>query len=186
MESLKSEIRGFSGLDARKKVIVIVTLAAILALIIALCISIGIRANIQREYTAARNQAGAALYDNLFILMQTFDSTAVPNIDVRNAILPQMRNYYIASITLNNLLGQTYGARYAVLNEADHRKPDQRLHRLRGGLPEQYLHRPRPGRHAAVHGSHQGTAEHPLQPGRAEGGTVISDFAYLPHPRGIL
>ena len=69
MESLKSEIRGFSGLDARKKVIVIVALAAILALIIALCISIGIRANIQREYTAARNKTGAALYDNLFILM---------------------------------------------------------------------------------------------------------------------
>ena len=43
----------------------------------------------------------------------------MPNIDVRNAILPQMRNYYVASITLNNLLGQTYGARYAVLEEAD-------------------------------------------------------------------
>lgn len=119
MESLKSEIRGFSALDARKKTIVIVALAAIVALIIALCISIGIRANIQREYTAARDKTGAALYDNLFILMQTFDSTAVPNIDVRNAILPQMRSYYIASITLNNLLGQLYGARYAVLNEAD-------------------------------------------------------------------
>lgn len=119
MESIKSGIRGFSGLDARKKAIVITALALILALVVALCISIGIRANIQREYTAARNQAGAALYDNLFILMQTFDSTAVPNIDVRNAILPQMRSYYVASITLNSLLGQTYGPRYAVLNEED-------------------------------------------------------------------
>jgi len=51
--------------------------------------------------------------------MQTFDSTAVPNIDVRNAILPQMRDYYVASVTLNNLLAQTYGPRYAVLTEAD-------------------------------------------------------------------
>ena len=119
MESMKSGIQDFSRLDARKKAIVITALALIAALVIALCISIGMRANIQREYTAARNQAGAALYDNLFILMQTFDSTAVPNIDVRNAILPQMRNYYIAAITLNNLLGQTYGARYAVLNEGD-------------------------------------------------------------------
>ena len=119
MESIKSGIRGFSGLDTRKKAIVIAALALIAALVVALCISIGMRANIQREYTAARDQAGAALYDNLFILMQTFDSTAVPNIDVRNAILPQMRNYYVASITLNSLLGQTYGARYAVLNEAD-------------------------------------------------------------------
>ena len=119
MESMKSGIRLFSRLDGRKKAIVIAALALIVALVIALCISISMRANIQREYTAARNQAGAALYDNLFILMQTFDSTAVPNIDVRNAILPQMRNYYIASITLNNLLRQTYGARYAVLNDAD-------------------------------------------------------------------
>ena len=30
-----------------------------------------------------------------------------------------MRSYYIASITLNNLLAQTYGSRYAVLNEED-------------------------------------------------------------------
>jgi len=119
MEILKSEIRGFSRWSVRKKAIVIAAAALIVALAVALCISIGIRANIQREYTAARDQAGSALYDNLFILMQTFDSTAVPNIDVRNAILPQMRNYYIASITLNNLLQQTYGARYAVLNEAD-------------------------------------------------------------------
>ena len=119
MERLKSGIRDFSGMDARKKAIVIVTLILIVALVVALCISIGMRSNMQRKYTAARDQAGSALYDNLFILMQTFDSTAVPNIDVRNAILPQMRNYYIASSTLNNLLGNTYGSRYAVLNDAD-------------------------------------------------------------------
>ena len=119
MDNLKSVKRGFSGLDARRKAIFVAALVLVAVLLAALCISIGMRANIQREYTAARNQAGAALYDNLFILMQTFDSTAVPNIDVRNAILPQMRNYYIASITLNNLLRQTYGPRYAVLNEAD-------------------------------------------------------------------
>lgn len=119
MESLKSGIRGFSGLDTRRKALVIAALALIVALAAALCISIGIRSNIQREYTAARDKAGLALYDNLFILMQTFDSTAVPNIDVRNAILPQMRNYYIASVTLNSLLSQTYGPRYAVLDEAD-------------------------------------------------------------------
>ena len=119
MDNLKSVKRGFSGLDARSRTIAVVAVALIVVLLAALCISIGMRANMQREYTAARNQAGAALYDNLFILMQTFDSTAVPNIDVRNAILPQMRSYYIASITLNSLLGQTYGARYAVLNEED-------------------------------------------------------------------
>lgn len=119
MESLKSGMRGFSGMDARNKVFVAVALALIVALTAALCISIGMRANIQREYTAARDKAGLALYDNLFILMQTFDSTAVPNIDVQGAILPQMRSYYVASVTLNSLLAQTYGSRYAVLNDED-------------------------------------------------------------------
>ena len=119
MENFKEEIRGFSGWGIVQKATVIACLALVLVLIVTLCISIGIRSNIQREYTAARNQAGQALYDNLFILMQSFDSTAVPNIDVRNAILPQMRDYYIASVTLNNLLTQTYGPQYAVLSEAD-------------------------------------------------------------------
>ena len=119
MEKSNFDIRDFSKGSTRTKALAIAGLALIVILIIALCISIGMRANIQREYTAAREQAGKALYDNLFILMQTFDSTAVPNIDVRNAILPQMRDYYIASVTLNNLLAQTYGSRYAVLSDAD-------------------------------------------------------------------
>ena len=119
MERVREDLRAFSTLSARRKAILIAALAVIVALIAALCISIGMRSNIQRQYTAARNRAGEALYSNLYILMQTFDMTAVPNADVRGAILPQMRDYYVASITLNNLLSQTYGPRYAVLSESD-------------------------------------------------------------------
>lgn len=119
MESVRSGFRAFSALSARKKAIVITALALIVALIAALCISINMRSNMQRNYVAARNKAGEALYSNLYILMQTFDMTAVPNTDVKNAILPQMRDYYVASVTLNNLLAQTYGSRYVVLNESD-------------------------------------------------------------------
>ena len=119
MDKMKSGFQGFSSLSTRNKTVLVVALAVIVALLIALCISIGMRTNIQREYTAARDQTGQLLYDNLFILMQTFDSTAVPNIDVRNNILPQMRDYYIASVTLNNLIGQVYGSRYMVLSESD-------------------------------------------------------------------
>lgn len=119
MENVKSSLRDFSGLSARNKAIVIAMLALIVALIVALCISINMRANMQRDYTAARNQAGEALYSNLYILMQTFDMTGVPNTDVQNAILPQMRDYFIASVTLNNLITQIYGPRYTVLTEED-------------------------------------------------------------------
>lgn len=119
METLKAGIRAYASLSVRRKAIVLAGLALLVVLIVALCISINMRSSMQRKYTAARNRAGEALYSNLYILMQTFDMTAVPNADVPNAILPQMRDYYVASVTLNNLLAQTYGPKYAVLTEAD-------------------------------------------------------------------
>lgn len=119
MENVKSGLRGFSALSARKKAILVGGAALILVLIIALCISIGMRSNIQKEYTKARNAAGEALYSNLYILMQTFDMTSVPNTDVQNVILPQMRDYFISSVTLNGLITQTYGPRYTVLTDTD-------------------------------------------------------------------
>lgn len=119
MENVRAGFRAFSALSVRRRAVVCTCAALIAVLIAALCISININANIQREYIQARNRAGEALYSNLYILMQTFDMTAVPNTDVQNAILPQMRDYFMASVTLNNLLGQTYGPKYAVLTEAD-------------------------------------------------------------------
>ena len=119
MDNVRAGIRAFSALSKRKKAIVCAYVVLLVALIVALCISISMRANIQREYTQARNRAGDALYSNLYILRQTFDMTAVPNTDVENAILPQMRDYFIASVTLNNLLRQTYGQKYAVLTDTD-------------------------------------------------------------------
>ena len=119
MENVRAGIRAFSAMSARRKAVVCTCAVLLVVLLAALCISINMRANIQRQYVDARNKAGEALYSNLYILMQTFDMTSVPNTDVKNAILPQMRDYYIASVTLNNLLGQTYGSRYAVLTEAD-------------------------------------------------------------------
>ena len=104
MENVRAGVRAFSALSIRRKAVVVACVALIVALIVALCISINMRANIQREYTQARNRTGEALYSNLYILRQTFDMTAVPNTDVENAILPQMRDYFMASVTLNNLL----------------------------------------------------------------------------------
>lgn len=119
MGILRACLRAFIAMSPRKKAFVCVCVAVLIALIIALCISINMRSNMQRAYIDARNKAGEALYSNLYILMQTFDMTAVPNTDVQNVILPQMREYFVASVTLNNLLTQTYGQRYAVLTDAD-------------------------------------------------------------------
>ena len=119
MQRAKAGLRAFSALSARVKAVLAAALVLLIVLAAALCISSSMRANIQREYAAARNQTGEALYSNLYILMQTFDMTAVPNTDVQNIILPQMKEYYIASVTLNNLLGQAYGPRYTVLTDSD-------------------------------------------------------------------
>lgn len=119
MEKSKTGLRAISALSGRAKAVLAALVILLAVLIAALCISNGMRARMQREYTAVRNQIGEALYSNLYILMQTFDMTGVPNADVQNAILPQMKNYFTASTTLNSLLGQAYGSKYTVLTDAD-------------------------------------------------------------------
>lgn len=124
MEKTKSDLRALSALSGRAKAVLFAGVALLIVLVIALCISNGMRSNMQREYTDVRNQTGEALYSNLYILMQTFDMTAVPGADAQNVILPQMKEYYTAATTLNALLGQVYGPKYAVLSDADIRDMD--------------------------------------------------------------
>lgn len=119
MEKTKAGLRAFSTLNTRIKAVLLAAVVLLIVLIVALCISNGMRANIQRDYAAVRNKMGEALYSNLYILKQSFDMTSVPNADVPNAILPQMKEYFIASVTLNNLLGQTYGPKYVVMSDSD-------------------------------------------------------------------
>ena len=88
----------------------------LVALVTFLCISINMRAHIQSEYTKVRNTFGESLYSNLYMMMQTFDMANVPNADIENVILPQMKEYYIASTALNESIIQAYGEKYRVLS----------------------------------------------------------------------
>ena len=119
MEKSKAGLSAFSALSGRAKAAIFTAAALLIVLVVALIVSNGMRANMQREYTSVRQQTGEALYSNLYILTQTFDMTTVPGADVQNAILPQMKQYFNASITLNSLLKQAYGAKYAVLSDSD-------------------------------------------------------------------
>lgn len=119
MERIKAYQRAFLGLSPRRKTVVCIALALILALTAALCITINMRANIQREYSQVRGQIGEALYSNLYMLMQTFDMTQVPNANTESVIIPQMREYFVASTTLNDLVKRALGQRYAVLTDSD-------------------------------------------------------------------
>lgn len=119
MEKAKAGWRAFAALGGRAKAACFAAALVIVVLVIALCVSNGARVNMQRDYTAVRNRTGEALYSNLYILMQTFDMTGVPGADVQNAILPQMREYFTSAVALNGLLRDAYGAKYAVLSDAD-------------------------------------------------------------------
>ena len=119
MEKIKAHMPVFSELNRREKGLICIAGALIVALIAVTCISINIRVNMQNDYAAVRTRAAEALYSNLNMLTQTFDMTSVPNADIRNAVIPQMKNYFIASTTLNESLVNNFGSRYQVLTDAD-------------------------------------------------------------------
>ena len=119
MQKNKAGIPAFSELSTREKVLLCACAVLLVVLIASICISINMRVNMQRDYASVRGKLGESLYSNLAMLAQTFDMTSVPNADIRNVILPQMRNYFAASTTLNDALAKCYGQRYRLLTEAD-------------------------------------------------------------------
>lgn len=118
MEKTKAKLPVIGRLGA-KKALMIAGIAAIIVLIIFLCISINMRAHIQSEYASVRNQIGESLYSNMYMMMQTFDMTSVPNADIQNSVIPQMEDYFVASTALNDLLSNAYGPKYVVMT-SDH------------------------------------------------------------------
>ena len=119
MEKIKAKLPALSELNHREKALLCVIAGLLVALVVVTCISISIRANIQNEYTNVRDRIGESLYSNLYMLTQTFDMTSVPNADVKNSIIPQMKNYFVAATTLNEQVVNNFGQRYQVLTESD-------------------------------------------------------------------
>ena len=99
----------------RRKAVILGAAAVLVVLIVALCITAGTKSNIQREYTAARNEIGEQLYAELYMLCQTFDQVGVPGAEIQDVIIPDMREYYLSACTLNEALTAGFGDRYAVL-----------------------------------------------------------------------
>lgn len=115
MLKAKAKMPAIGRIDG-KKALTIAAVIAIVILIALLCISINMRSHIQNEYTTVKNQIGESLYSNMYMMMQTFDMASVPNADVQNVVIPQMKNYFIASTTLNDLLANTFGQKYTVMS----------------------------------------------------------------------
>lgn len=96
---------------------VVIGCAAVIALLVMLCISVVMRANIQSEYTQARNEVSEELYTQLYMLCQTFDQVTVPGQDLENVVIPTMKDYYLAAQTLNGVMGNAFGSQYSVLTQ---------------------------------------------------------------------
>ena len=119
MQKIKASLPAFSEMSRRERGLAITCIVLVAALLFMACITVNMRVNMQHEYTSIRNTMSEQLYTNLNMLMQTFDMTSVPNADVKNAVIPQMKNYFIAATTLNEQLNNIYGPRYQVLADAD-------------------------------------------------------------------
>lgn len=100
-----------------KKAGVLIGCAAVILLLVTLCISVVMRSNIQRDYTQARSEIGEELYMQLYMLCQTFDQVSVPGQDVENVVLPTMEDYALAAQTLNDVMTNAFGQRYTVLTQ---------------------------------------------------------------------
>jgi len=96
---------------------ILIGCAAVIVLLVTLCISVVMRANIQSEYTQARNEIGEELYTQLYMLCQTFDQVTVPGQDLENVVIPMMEDYYLAAQTLNDVMGNAFGRKYSVLTQ---------------------------------------------------------------------
>ena len=93
MEKIRAHLPAMSDFSLREKALLTICAVLLVAILIITCISINIRSNMQRDYANVRTQIGQSLYSDLYMLTQTFDMTSVPNADIKNAVLPQMKNY---------------------------------------------------------------------------------------------
>lgn len=102
-----------------KKAGAVIGCAVVILLLVTLCINVVMRANIQSQYTQARNETGEELYTQLYMLCQTFDQVSVPGQDIENVVIPLMEDYYLAAQTLNDVMSNAFGQRYSVLSQDD-------------------------------------------------------------------
>lgn len=96
---------------------VLIGCAAVIVLLVTLCITVVMRSNIQSKYTQARNEIGEEMYTQLYMLCQTFDQVNVPGQDLESVVVPAMEDYYLAAQTLSDVMSNAFGARYGVLTQ---------------------------------------------------------------------
>lgn len=87
-----------------------------LLLVVITCISILMRANIQRKYTRAAEVAQEQAYQSMIEMTELFARVEDPNVDVENRLIPNLQAQYTAVSCINDALVQAFGREYAVLS----------------------------------------------------------------------
>ncbi len=90
---------------------------AMIVLLALACISIGMRANIQKRYSQARAQIQEQTYQEMIKMADLFSRVDDPNVDVQNKLIPNLRAEYAAVTALNAALIEGFGAQSAVLSK---------------------------------------------------------------------
>ena len=94
----------------------LIAVCALVTLLLALCISIIIRSNIQSKYANAIYQTQEETYQNLIEMTQLFARIDDPDVDVRNKLIPALKAKYTAARSLNDALISGYGHKNAVMS----------------------------------------------------------------------
>ena len=119
MKGRLAALRAYLFEEKHRRIMELAALALIVALIVALCISINMREDMHRRYLGVRDHIGADVYANLNLMSQTFDMANVPEADIQHGILPQMKELFYGAVALNQLLRESYSEKYALLTDAD-------------------------------------------------------------------
>jgi len=115
LDALKAKLAALPKISRISKRDAIV-FGIILILVICLCISIGMRSNIHKKYSAILVDMQDAVYQNLTTLTELFARVDDPTVDVPHKLLPEMKTRFYTASNLNSVLAES-GKKHAVLTE---------------------------------------------------------------------
>lgn len=115
MDSIKAKLAVWAKDKALVRTAAVVG-AVMLLLIVCTCISIHMRANIQKKYSGVVEQLQTQVYDGLTEMSELFGRVDDPNVDVRYKLIPEMKISYAAVSTANTALTLRCGEKDAVLS----------------------------------------------------------------------
>ena len=115
MEAIKAKFAVWTKNKAHIKA-AIIALGVALVLIVCMCISIHMRANIQKKYSDTVFQMQEQTYQNLISMTELFARIDDPTVDVRHKLIPELKAQYTAAAAVNSVLTNACGEKKAVLS----------------------------------------------------------------------